>query len=233
MKKLFLLLCLVGTASLFFIGKTSYPKKKTRKEKVPSVTLVEKDTAGPEARLRPFLTASGYEFFPDKIAFVVLKEEQIFELWGKQRDNWKLIKKYPFTAYSGQLGPKLMQGDKQIPEGVYKISFLNPNSSYHLSLKINYPNDFDKTKAALEQRSNLGGDIFIHGKAVTIGCIPLGDKGIEEIFLIASKTIDNGIKVIISPLDFRTIDRLPKIDKISWEAELYASIQKELQAFHH
>ncbi len=68
--------------------------------------------------------------------------------------------------------PKFKEGDGQIPEGIYGIEYLNPNSKFHLSMKINYPNSFDKEMAKIDNRKNLGGDIMIHGSNKTIGLYP-------------------------------------------------------------
>ena len=108
---------------------------------------------------------------------------------------------YSFTGFSGVLGPKIKEGDGQIPEGVYKLDYLNPNSSYHLSMKISYPNNFDKLAAMSEGRRNLGADIFIHGKDDTIGCIPIGDENIEKLFqLVLPLRQEN--EFVISPNEF-------------------------------
>jgi murein L,D-transpeptidase YafK len=93
-----------------------------------------------------------------------------------------LLKEYPVCATSGRLGPKRQQGDGQIPEGFYFINGFNPVSNFHLSLRINYPNESDRI---LGVRGHLGGDIFIHGDCVTIGCVPITDDGIKEVYLIA------------------------------------------------
>lgn len=171
----------------------------------------------------------GIRDLPNKILLLGLKEEQLLQVYSlSENGHYQLFKEYPFTAFSGKLGPKLKEGDKQIPEGVYKIEYLNPNSSYHLSMKVSYPNEFDKEKSTLGTISEMGGDIFIHGKAVTVGCIPIGDEAIEELFLLASHAIDNDIKVIISPRDFRTNPTEPSIDEIDWETELYAMIKLEM-----
>ena len=90
------------------------------------------------------------------------------------------MRTFPFQGFSGTLGPKLREGDGQIPEGLYRIEYLNPNSSYHLSLKIDYPNAFDREKGRSDGRERLGYDIFIHGKSVTVGCIPIGDEAIGQ-----------------------------------------------------
>ena len=94
---------------------------------------------------------------------------------------------------------------------------------------MNYPNEFDKSKTKLSNISDMGGDIFIQGKSVTIGCIPIGDDAIEEVFLLTHKAINNGVKVIISPRDFRVNPEYPKIASIDWENELYDKIKNEIR----
>ena len=131
-----------------------------------------------------------------------------------------------------ELPVKMIKGGKYtIPEGIYQMEYLNPNSKYHLSIKVNYPNAFDREKAKLDGRTDLGGDIMIHGKNVTIGCIPVGDKNIEEIFILATKTKNKHFPIIIAPHDFRTNKTFPEIEAISWENELYENISKELTNF--
>ena len=179
-------------------------------------------------RIAGDLKTAGFETFPKNISLLVFKEEQLLELYGRQEEKWQLIKTYPFTAFSGKIGPKLKDGDRQIPEGIYHIEYLNPNSSYHLSAKVSYPNDFDRKKATYENRTHLGGDIFIHGKNKTIGCIPLGDKGIEELFIIMSHALPGKIDVVISPWDFRKREDIPEISYIGWGRELYEQIQRAL-----
>lgn len=179
-------------------------------------------------RLKGSLRLAGFSNYPKEIVLVGLKEERKLEVYGVIDGDKRLIKKYPFTAMSGKLGPKLKEGDRQIPEGIYQIEYLNPNSSYHLSLKVSYPNEFDKKKSQYATVSEMGGDIFIHGKAVTIGCIPVGDESIEEVFMMAQKALDNPIKVIISPRDFRVNPHYPNIESVDWEDELYDSIRYEL-----
>ncbi|MCP3965095.1 MAG: L,D-transpeptidase family protein [Lentisphaerae bacterium] len=142
------------------------------------------------------------------------------------------IKNYKLTAFSGEIGPKLKEGDRQIPEGIYKITFLNPNSSYHLSMKINYPNDFDRRMGNNDGREFLGSDIMIHGMNVTIGCIPVGNPGIEELFVLANNAgIDNTI-VVIAPKDFRKDPSYPQIKTISWVNVLYDNLNSELTKYH-
>ena len=112
------------------------------------------------------------------------------------------------------------------------MEYLNPNSRYHLSLKVNYPNIFDLEKAKADGRTDLGGDIMIHGKKVTIGCIPIGDSNIEEVFTLAAKSSNQKFPIIISPTDFRKNLNFPVIEEVDWEKELYSNIQTELQKYN-
>lgn len=165
------------------------------------------------------------------IALLAFKEERSLELWKRAGTEWRLVKTYPFTGYSGRLGPKLANKDGQIPEGVYRITKVNPNSRYHLSLKIGYPNAFDCEMAARDGRIDLRSHIFIHGKSESIGCIPVGDAAIEELFYVVAQNGSREEWVIISPFDMRTKKRHLSVPGIDWEDELYARIAKALRPF--
>lgn len=229
--KTLLILLLIGLGfALLKFGRNMYMPfivKLKGKETVDSIiSKIENDVW---ERLKNDLNVAGYKMdYPKEIILVALKEEQILEVYSNDYTGIKRIKRYPFTANSGQLGPKLKEGDRQIPEGIYQVEYLNPNSSYYLSIKVNYPNDFDKSKTEFMNVADMGGDIFIHGKSATIGCIPIGDKAIEEVFLMARKAMNNPIKVIISPRDFRTNPTYPEIKGIEWENELYDKIHQAL-----
>lgn len=123
------------------------------------------------------------------------KFEEDLEIWAKNRDSseYKLIQTYKFCSNVGSLGPKRRQGDLQIPEGFYSMSKFNPNSNYHLSLKVNYPNKADSIKGF---SSDLGGMIFIHGGCNTIGCIPITNDKIKEVYVMAYLARSSGQKEI-------------------------------------
>ncbi|MBN1257613.1 MAG: L,D-transpeptidase family protein [Planctomycetes bacterium] len=186
-----------------------------------------------EGRLASHFKKVEVNYPPSAITLIALKEERVLELWAELDNSMIFIKSYPFTGFSGELGPKLKSGDRQIPEGIYKITWLNPNSSYHLSIKINYPNRFDLEKAKEDGRTNLGGDIFIHGKSVTIGCIPIGDPAIEELFTLVQKIGNENAQVIIAPYDLRTIDRIYPENTVAWLPEKYDNIRQALILFNH
>lgn len=122
------------------------------------------------------------------------KKEKILEVWAKNQlsDRFTHLKTYEFSATTGILGPKRRSGDLQIPEGFYEIDFFNPHSKYHLSLRINYPN---KSDLVFADKSNPGDNIFIHGGKETVGCIPIGDENIKELYLLASKAKSVGCKI--------------------------------------
>lgn len=154
----------------------------------------------------------------------VFKSERVAELVAP---GWESPIRYPMTGFSGTLGPKLQEGDGQIPEGVYDVEYLNPNSRFYLSLKVSYPNVFDREQARRDGRENLGGDIMIHGKDVTIGCIPVGDDAIEDIFYLVHSVGVGNVVVVISPYDMRK-GRKPELENspVPWYRDLYDRIEK-------
>lgn len=165
------------------------------------------------------------------LVLVALKKEQRLELWKRRGKGYYKVKTYRFTAFSGRLGPKLVEGDGQIPEGIYRVVGLNPNSSFHLSIKLNYPNAFDRRMGRRDRRRRLGNNIFIHGNAVTIGCIPIGDSHIEELFYIVGKNGTFNTRVIIAPHDLRKHPKGPKHTHISWGPTLYKKLRAAMRPF--
>lgn len=198
-------------------------------EPVVAKPIPEKLSA--ERRLKRLLADSDFVIYPKKLTLIGLKNEKLLEVWGTLNGKQVLIRTYPFTSFSGMLGPKFKEGDRQIPEGIYGISYLNPNSKFHLAMRVNYPNEFDKKMAKKEKRTNLGGDIMIHGSDRTIGCIPIGDDHIEELYFLAEKVGMQNIKVILAPVDFRLTDVRIKTKKHPWMKDLYKNIKKEMHAF--
>jgi murein L,D-transpeptidase YafK len=121
--------------------------------------------------------------YPGEIFLRWLKREAQLELWARNvHGRFRLVATYPILASSGAAGPKRREGDRQVPEGFYEVDRFNPKSLFHLSLGLNYPNAADRV---LSDPEKPGGDIFIHGSNVSIGCAPVGDDGIEEVYLAA------------------------------------------------
>jgi len=140
------------------------------------------------------------------------KAEKKLELWAKNKsdNSFELLKTYSICSSSGGPGPKRRQGDFQVPEGYYHINIFNPHSNFYLSLGINYPNKSDRI---LSDKNTPGGDIYIHGSCVTIGCIPITDPEIKELYILCVEAKNNGqlrIPVTIFPahMNSRVYERL-------------------------
>jgi hypothetical protein len=189
---------------------------------------------GPYAdqQLKPYFKDAGVAYPPREVVFIALKQEKKFEVWARDMGEFRFIRNYDIKAASGVTGPKLRQGDKQVPEGIYRIVGLNPNSNYHLSMKLNYPNEFDWFHAQREGRFDPGSDIFIHGDSVSAGCLAMGDKAIEELFVLTAQVGEGNVKVIIAPRDPRVLPLDPNGYGLpSWTPELYRMISAEMDGF--
>ncbi|MGQ5523394.1 L,D-transpeptidase family protein [Chitinimonas sp. PSY-7] len=187
-----------------------------------------------EARLRAEVVAAGLSYPPKELAYVAFKDARRLEVYGRttSQQPWQFVKAYPILAASGNLGPKLKEGDEQVPEGIYQAESLNPNSRFHLSIRLNYPNAFDRHMAQGDKRHNLGGDIMIHGSSVSIGCIAVGDEAAEDLFILAAQT-SKPVRIIVSPTDFRQPSvTTPETAQPTWLQTLYASLSAELQQYH-
>jgi len=192
------------------------------------------DRYGPaaEGRLRPVFERAGVAYPPTRIALLAFKAERRLELWADRRGEWVHVRTYPILAASGHAGPKLREGDRQVPEGLYRIVGLNPNSAYHLSMKLDYPNAFDREQADRDGRADPGSDIFIHGQAVSIGCLAMGNEAIEELFVLTAKTGKANVSVLIAPNDLRAGAPVTGPEPAPpWVAVLYETLKRELAPF--
>ncbi|MDD5756933.1 MAG: L,D-transpeptidase family protein [bacterium] len=160
------------------------------------------------------------EFNHTKINILVFKQEGTVRVVDR-----KDLYEFKMTAFSGRLGPKMKSGDGQIPEGIYSITSLNPNSSYHLSMKISYPNPDDLERCKRENIVNPGKDIYIHGKYTSDGCIAIGDKSIEKLFYMVYKVGLDNVNVIIAPSGTYREEYKQSKDKALYE-RMYNEIDK-------
>lgn len=183
-----------------------------------------------EPKYQGFLTCTNISKAPDSVVLLAFKKEKILEMWFSNSENYVKVATYPILGASGDLGPKLKEGDKQVPEGFYSIEGINPYSLFYLSLRLNYPNPFDLMMAKLEGRSNPGSHIYIHGDESSKGCLAMGDNNIEEIFYTVVKVGKEKVKVVISPYDFR-ISNEDKLPNIQWVAKLYNDLNIFLTNF--
>ncbi|WP_443938044.1 L,D-transpeptidase family protein [Pedobacter sp. MW01-1-1] len=129
---------------------------------------------------------------PFSLLINAYKAEGKLEIWLKNNTDKKysLFRTYDFCEHSGTLGPKIKEGDLQTPEGFYSINVFNPMSSFYLSLGIDYPNAVDLVRTGKNQ--SPGSDIYIHGDCVTVGCIPLTDEKIKEMYVLAVEARNGG-----------------------------------------
>ena len=184
-------------------------------------------------RLRPAFAAAKVNYPPHEVAYVAFKDKRQLQVYARNASSepWRFVKQYRVHAASGLPGPKLAEGDRQVPEGLYQAQFLNANSRFHLSIRLNYPNDFDRKMALDDQRSRLGGDIMIHGNAVSIGCLAMGDEGAEDLFILAAQVNRERIRIVVSPTDFRVRDAAPPPHAPGWTGTLYRALRSELKQY--
>jgi murein L,D-transpeptidase YafK len=156
---------------------------RARPPRSPENERVAAARAKVEPRLRELCRAAGLAYPPDAIYLRSFKEEAELEVWARmKRQPFRLLMTLPILKNSGKPGPKRKEGDRQVPEGFYTIELFNPRSDFHLSMKLNYPNASDRI---LSDPAQPGSDIYIHGSDVSIGCVPVGDEKIEELFILA------------------------------------------------
>jgi len=135
------------------------------------------------------------------------KRECEMEVWAApgQSMKYRRLAVLPIAALSGRLGPKRREGDKQVPEGLYRVVKFNPDSAYTLSMGLDYPNQSDAVRS---DKTKPGGEIFIHGKAVSAGCLAMGDDGIRKLYGFCKMAVyTDDIEVHIFPTRM-TEDRL-------------------------
>jgi len=186
-----------------------------------------------EDTLEKQFAAAGLQWPPKEIYLRSFKYDSQMEVWVRNNDNeqFKLFKTYHVCALAGSMGPKRIEGDYQVPEGFYYINRFDPHSEYHFALGINYPNISDKI---LSDSYNPGEGIYIHGSCVTVGCIPMMDDPIEEIYILAANAKSNGqdfIPVHIFPVRYdnpKSMDFFNRTTKDDQDLQQFADRLKQV-----
>jgi murein L,D-transpeptidase YafK len=180
---------------------------------VPSSERSRAAVARVEPRLKQALAKQGLELGAP-VFIRIFKQPAVLELWIEKTNSFHLFRTYPICAFSGALGPKLKEGDRQAPEGFYFVrpEQMNPNSRYHLSFNLGYPNAFDR------HHGRTGSALMVHGECASIGCYAMGNDAIEEIWTICTRAMENGqpffrVHCFRFPL---TPDNLKRHSKSSW-----------------
>lgn len=193
-----------GSAQSFLQQQLQYP-------------VFQTDYQAKDSVLKKQFQARGLTYPARFIYLRSFKYDSRLEVWVKNKptDTFTLFKSYRICALSGTLGPKRREGDRQVPEGFYYINEFNPRSTYHLALGLNYPNFADRIHASA---AKAGGGIYIHGSCVTVGCIPLTNPQIDEVYLLAVHARNLGqnfIPVHIFPVQFNNQKSVTFLEKTS------------------
>lgn len=124
----------------------------------------------------------------DPVFLRLFKRDMVLELWMKHGERFVLFATYPICTWSGQLGPKQREGDRQAPEGFYTVSKsqLNPNSRWHRAFDLGFPNLFDRAYG------RTGGYLMVHGGCSSIGCYAMTNPVIDEIWQLTTAALNNG-----------------------------------------
>ncbi|PZR82969.1 MAG: hypothetical protein DI537_35630 [Stutzerimonas stutzeri] len=137
----------------------------------------------------------------DPILVRIFKKESELEVWKRDRSGqYALLKTYPMCRWSGQLGPKKREGDRQAPEGFYAVTadLMNPRSQFHLSFNLGYPNSLEKSQGA------TGSALMVHGACTSSGCFAMTDEGVTEIYGLAREAFAGGQRSFqVQALPFR------------------------------
>lgn len=201
----------------------------------------EKSTAAPTSqraeeaaeRVTPALTrqlaARGLKF-GDPVFIRIFKEPRDLELWVKEpkKKSYALFRTYRIAAMSGKLGPKEQRGDLQAPEGFYYVSRkgMNPNSRFHLSFNIGYPNEFDQA------HGRDGAFIMVHGNRVSIGCYAMTDRMVEEIYTLTDAALKNGQKFFrVHSFPFRMTEKRMKEARLNQWHRFWINLKEGYDAF--
>lgn len=188
--------------------------------------------ADADARWKPYFAKAGVAYPAKRYTFVAIKDAKVLRVYAPDSAGaLRFVRELPIRAASGVAGPKLREGDNQVPEGFYGVESLNPRSLYHVALRVNYPNAEDRKFARAEGRTHPGGDIMIHGKSASIGCLAMGDEGAEDLFTLAARCGPENVALIFSPTDFRKNPAFaPPPGSPDWLAARYAKLKGAMTA---
>ncbi len=175
MSRLIFIAILLFTGGIALAQPQVYTERQLGNQRVWNARLSSDDI------LKQAFQSANLQYPPKFVYWRVFKKERIMELWAADsaHHRYRLVKSYNIMALSGSLGPKRSEGDFQVPEGYYHINQYNPYSNFYLSYKVSYPN---KSDSILGKKGNYGGQIFVHGDSVTIGCLPMNDDIIKELY---------------------------------------------------
>ena len=182
------------------------------------------------SKLHADLASSGFEIGSE--AYVrIFKREHLLELWMKGADGrFQLFRSYPICKYSGDLGPKLAEGDRQAPEGFYRVgrAQLNPNSRHHLAFNIGFPNALDR------DLGRTGSFLMVHGGCTSIGCYAMTDAQIDEIYAVVEAALDRGQREVdLAIFPFRMTETALQANAGSEWTPFWQNLKQGFDLFEH
>jgi murein L,D-transpeptidase YafK len=179
-------------------------------------------------KLHADLVAAGFNL-GDAAYVRIFKREHLLELWMKADDGrFQLFRSYEICRYSGQLGPKLAEGDRQAPEGFYRVARkqLNPNSRHHLAFNIGFPNALDK------ELGRTGSALMVHGGCTSVGCYAMTDAQIDEIYAVVEAALDRGQREVdVSIFPFRMTEAALQATALSANSPFWQNLKQGFDLF--
>lgn len=164
----------------------------------------------------------------DPVFLRIFKEESTLEVWMQDAKGWRIFQSYPICRWSGRLGPKLREGDRQAPEGFYSVGLgqLNPNSRHHLAMNLGFPNRFDRA------HGRTGSFLMIHGGCLSIGCYAITDAAVDDVYRLVEAALRGGQRrVDVHIFPFRLTEaNLMRYHKSRWFA-FWRNLRPAYEAF--
>lgn len=190
------------------------------------VALAEQAKLG---EVKQLFAAAAIDFPPAELLLRAFKRERLLEVWASATPGGRMsrIATYEICALSGQLGPKRREGDYQVPEGYYRISYLWPLSAYHLSMNIGYPNRSDRILGG----QSPGSAIMIHGNCASIGCLAMSDERIQELWVMATAMQQRGERVHVHLFPSMRMDELLGDEAFGDHRDFWLNLREGLELF--
>lgn len=173
-------------------------------------------------KFMPILTDKKQKLVGQPVYLRIFKQDSIVELYALKKNKYELVDVYPICRFSGGLGPKKRLNDLKSPEGFYQFNAdnLNPNSKFHLSFNIGYPNAFDK------DHGYTGEHLMVHGGCLSEGCYAIGNENIEEVYYFINQAIANGQRNIdIHIFPFKMTEENLRIHRLSSDYDFWLQLK--------
>ncbi len=182
-------------------------------------------------RLKPKFEQAGVDYPPRRVSLVFIKNSARLELWASAEGEPALIGRFPFKALNTECGPKLDIEDERIPEGVYRVTRLEPNQSGYLAMKLNYPNLLDLKHASREGRHKPKSSVCVQAGQPSGGSIAVSESVSESLFVLLADIGLSSVTVLISPYDPRVSPLRPASNSPRWVADLYQKITDAFEPY--